>query len=134
MGAATSRLGAILQNNGTFTANTQKVTFNNTSGGTASINTGGDDFYDVDIDDNGNGTTFQLVSSGLTSNGDFNLSDGTLDPNGQLLRLGDDTGLDNINIHGNLTIGANETLQLGDAASFSVKNGGVFCVGGNRRG
>jgi len=113
-------------NSGTFTAGSMKTTFNPSTVVTVQINSGGSSFFDLEMDDGGAGATFQLVSNTLTTDGVFDLTSGTLDPNGQTIILGDNTGVDNANIFGSLTIGANEILRLGSATEFSVRSGGTF--------
>ncbi len=124
-------VGGDFVNSGTFSPGLMKTLFNPMSAGTITINTGGSSFYDLEMDDGGTGVTFQLTSNTLSTNGIFDLTSGTLDPNGQTINFGDNSGVDNTNIYGSLTIGANETMGLGSAAEFIVKNGGAFNVVGS---
>jgi len=130
LGTSDLTVGGNFANNATFTANGNKVTFNASGGGTQTIDSGGDTFEDVDIDDAGGGTTYQLSGNGLTVDGSFDLTSGSFDLNSQPLILGDDSGTDQINIGGTLTVDANETISFGDNATVIIPSGGTFAAVG----
>lgn len=124
-------VGGDFVNSGTFSPGTMKTLLNPLSAGTILINSGGSSFYDLELDGGGAGVTYQLTSNSLSTNGVFDLTSGTLDPNGQVINFGNNSGVDNTNIYGSLTIGANETMRLGSATEFNIKNGGTFNVVGS---
>jgi hypothetical protein len=101
-------------NSGTYTSGGNRVTFN-ASAGPVTIDTGGvaagQDFDAVEIDDGGAAVTFQLINNAIDINGNLDITNGTLDANGQ-----------NINLAGNWT-NSGEYVSGVNTVTF---NGGVL--------
>ncbi len=133
--------------NGTFDANNFQVTIggNMTASGTGSYTSGGTGLYylnastgaptiagngslipgDIEID--ATGRTYEMVDD-LAILGNFTLTAGTLDVNGQTFSIGDFE--DNVNIYGTLNVSTTAkpggTLALGNDVQLVVNPGGAF--------
>ena len=118
-------IGGSFLNSGTFNSRSGKITFNGTTAGTETVNTGSSDLYNVEVDA-GAGTTYQL-STDITVNGNFDVSGGTFDFNGNTLEFGDGTGSDVLTVDGGtLFVDENAFLEMGNSASIVVNSGGTF--------
>lgn len=119
-------IGGSFTNSGTFIANNGKITFNSSSAGTETLNTGASELYNVEINADAS-TTYQL-NSNITINDDLDILEGTLDLNNRILNFGDGTDTDVLSVENNgiLNIDANACLKLGENASILIKSGGKF--------
>ncbi len=113
-------------NNGTFLAQDGIVNFS-ASSGTKIISSGSSPFNDIEID--ANGVTYQL-SEDMSVDGNFDLTDGTFDFNGNTLNMGDGAGSDYFTITGTATVDENATLAFGASAALNVNSGGIINIVG----
>jgi hypothetical protein len=117
-------LGGNWTNSGTYTASTGKVILNGS--GTQYLNGGSSAFYDLDIN---SGVTAAL--SGTTSISRTLNIYGNLSIAGQTLNVGDNSGVDYLNVNGTLNIGANAYVLMGASSFFEVNSGGILNIIGS---
>ncbi len=125
-------IGADFNNAGSFDAQSGLILFNTGTVGARTIETGGDSFYNLEI--NGNvGATYSLQSTTAILN-DFGLLGGDLSLNSNTLNMGDPVGSDIITVGGSSTliIGSNGILSMGANTTIQVNSGATLqAVGAN---
>ncbi len=123
-------IGGGINNNGTFSIGTQKVTFNGTSG-THSINSGSATFYNVEINSSTGAATY-LLSGDMDISNNYTLTKGTfgLSPDGGTNNYTLSIGKRWYNVSGTFNANAGEIL-VGEnwiAAGIAVFNAGTSTV------
>ena len=115
-------IGGSWTNNGTFLAQTGKVTFNTTAG-PLNITSGSSSFYDIDI--NAASQTYRLAGT-MSLNHNLNVIAGTLDLNSNILNVGDGNGVDYLTITGILETDGSSSLRMGANSVVQVNSGGTL--------
>lgn len=132
--ASTSNRSVTVGNNwsnaGTFNPRSGTVTLNRSAAGTATINNGSSNFYNLTIN-GGASTIFNLDTNNATVLNSLTISNSTFSLNGLVLEFGDNAGTDIFNINGTLKVDANASLKLGNGALLQVQSGGTFIVLGS---
>ncbi len=117
-------IGGNYSNLGTFTAQSGLVIFNGT--GSKTLDPGTSAFYDLEIV-TGN---YSLTNHNLSINRNFDITGGSLTLSGLTLYMGDDSGSDDLTINGDLLVGNDGILRLGNNATLNVGAGGLLSLKG----
>ena len=120
----TLTVGGNFLNYGTFESFNGTVVLN-AGGGTKSITNANSSFYDLVI--NGPGATY-VLSDSLYIRHNLNLTNGTFDVNGKVLKVGDNAGLDYLSIGGVLEVDANAKVKMGAGSAIEVNSGGILKI------
>lgn len=119
----TLNLGGNLTNNGTIEPRLGVINLIS-SGINRTINGGASTLYDLTVNPTG-GATYSIAGT-LRVGRNLNIAAGTLDLNGNVLRMGGPSGTPSITITGTLEVDANAQLRLGTSATVNVNSGGTF--------
>ena len=119
-------VGGDLTASGGGTFSTSGTYLLNQAGGAANIQMNGSIINNLII--NAPGATYTVLDA-VTLNGNFTLTTGTFDGNGQTVTLGN--GADVTTISGTYTVGAGGSMAMGNGASLVVNSGGTLMVVGS---